>query len=256
MEILFGIAVNDASLCATFASEVKAWLDPLAQLSDGQLGLGFYGSGEMLTRKQPIVPRADHMRLVRDLSARQALIWATTTRPASLEQGAPLRYRDWLVAATGTESLGPEFVARTRAELSDFAFADRRKTTPDEALMMVFMDTLHRASLLDAREFTTESLWRAFGTAVTRVRTLAGTNETRLSVLLHRHGQLFALNLGRSLRVRAMNGLDGSARRRSAGHRHFRGVVVSDQWADEGELVASGCEVGADAVPRMVSLTC
>jgi len=243
MQALIGLAVSDAALLRAFADAHKRVLDVTASWSAvptgiGMWGIGFHAHGEMLVRKGPLrghVPgaMAGHLK---DVRARHVVLVAEvhdTSR--KLEDCSPLRYRDWLFAATGAHTLGAQFAERVQAELPTYAFATKRHPTPDEAVMMLVMSALERANARDTRDLTTRAIQRALGTAAERLRGLADDiSKVELLVTLHVNGHLFVFAIGRPIWVARFRGTGDVVRPgRFTRNEHLRALVIGDKTNEE-----------------------
>lgn len=243
MQALIGLAVSDAALLRAFTESQKRVLDLTAGWSDaaagtGMWGVGFHAHGEMLVRKGPLrgyVPgaMAGHLK---DVRARHVVLVAEvhdTSR--KLEDCSPLRYRDWLFASTGAESLGEKFAEKVQAELPTYAFATKRHPTSDEAVMMLVMSALERANARDTRDLTTRAIQRALGTAAERLRGLADdVSRVELLVTLHVNGHLFVFAIGRPIWIARFRGTGDVVRPgRFMRNEHLRALVIGDKTSDQ-----------------------
>lgn len=258
MQTLIGMAVSDVALLKAFAEGHQQVLDVTSGLTPGERGtwgVGFCAHGEMLVRKGPLSSLreggvAPHLR---DIRARHVLLFAETSALAKkLEDCSPLRYRDWLFAATGTETLGPSFAETVQAKLPTYAFSTRRHPGADEAVMMLIMAALERANARDTRDLTTRAIQRAVGVAAGQLLEIGGPDIAMLA-MLHVSGHLFAFSLGRPLWMTRFRGTGDAARAgRLPRHEHLRALVIGDRtgvgnWeelpAGLGVEVDSTCEI-------------
>lgn len=257
MQALLGLAVSDAALLKAFAEAHPRVLDVAAtvprEAPHGTWGLGFHAHGEMLVRKGPLrslTPGAlvSHFK---DVRARHVMLVAEAhTEARKLEDCAPLRYRDWLFAATGADTLGAGFAERVQAELPTYAFAGKRGPTNDEAVMMLVMAALERMNARDTRDLTTRAIQRAIGAAADRLRSLAGDHRPALLVMLHVNGCLFTLAIGRPIWVARFRGTGDAARPgRLLRHEHLRALVIGDRTSDSAswEQLPTGLAAEVDA---------
>jgi hypothetical protein len=266
-QTLIGLAVSDGALLKAFAEGHPRLLDVAASSEDdasnkhGHWGLGFHSHGEMLVRKGPLSalkPQA-MPHYLRDVRARHAILVAEREVQAHsrrLEDCMPLRYRDWLFAATGTVSLGPGFAERVQAELPTYAFSHKRHPSHEEAVMMLIMASLERANARDTRDLTTRAIQKALTLAASSMRRLASDpDRASLLTLLHVHGHVFAFAIGRPLWIARFRGAGEAVRPgRLPRHEHLRVIVVGDRtdpdaaWelvpAGLGVEIDHGCEVG------------
>ncbi len=256
MQTLIGLAVSDASLLKAFAEGHRDVLDVTAQLGDltgqrGTWGIGFHAHGEMLVRKGPLNTLreggvAPHLR---DIRARHVALYAETTDVAKkLEDCSPLRYRDWLFAATGAETLGPGFAEAVQAMLPTYAFSTRHQPGNDEALMMLAMNALEKKNARDTRDLTTRAIQKAIAQASVDVLALAPKDVSVLA-MLHVSGHLFAFGVGRGLSLQRFRGTGEAARAgRLPRHDHLRALVIGDRTAEgTWEAIDQGLGVEVDS---------
>ncbi len=242
MQALVGLAVSDAALLRAFAEAQPRVLDVTASwdattATNGMWGIGFHAHGEMLVRKGPLrghVPGA-MARHLKDVRARHVVLVAEVHDTArKLEDCSPLRYRDWLFAATGAHTLGDTFTTRVQAELPSYAFATKRHPTHEEAAMMLVMAALERANARDTRDLTTRAIQRALGAAAERLRTLADdVSKVELLVTLHVNGHLFVFAIGRPVWIARFRGTGDAVRPgRFVRNEHLRALVIGDKTSD------------------------
>lgn len=243
VQSLIGLAVSDAALLRAFAEAHRNVLDVTASWpgpASGMWGMGFHAHGEMLVRKGPLRDRtgldgsvvAGHLR---DIRARHVVIVAERHDVVhKLEDCSPLRYRDWLFAATGAHTLGAGFAQRVQADLPTYAFATKRHPTPDEAVMMLIMSALERMNARDTRDLTTRAIQKALGVAAESLRTLADDlAKVELLVTLHVQGHLFVLAIGRPIWVARFRGTGDAARPgRFLRNEHLKALVIGDRTTD------------------------
>ncbi len=253
MQTLIGLVVSDVALLKAFAEGHKQVLDVTSGLAAdrGTWGVGFHSQGEMLIRKGPLTALketgvAPHLK---DIRARHVMLFAeTSTHAKKLEDCSPLRYRDWLFAATGADSLGAGFAEAVQARLPTYAFSTRRQPGNDEAVMMLTMAALERQNARDTRDLTTRAIQKAVGIAAGQVAELAPSDASFLA-MVHVSGHLFAFALGRPLWLQRFRGTGDAARAgRLPRHEHLRALVIGDKTG-EGvwEEVPLGLGVEVDA---------
>lgn len=239
MQTLIGLAVSDVSLLKAFAEGHREVLDVTAPLGlhDGQRGtwgVGFHSHGEMLVRKGPLGTLKDGVAPhLRDIRARHVVLYAETTDLAKkLEDCSPLRYRDWLFASVGAETLGAGFAESVQSRLPTYAFATRHKPGADEALMMLAMDALERKNARDTRDLTTRAIQKAIAQVAGEVRAMAPKDASAMA-MLHVAGHLFAFGVGRGLYLQRFRGTGEAARAgRLPRHDHLRALVIGDVTSD------------------------
>lgn len=262
MQTLIGLAVSDVSLLKAFAEGHQETLDVTATLGDvrgarGTWGVGFHSHGEMLVRKGPLTSLraggvAPHLR---DIRARHVMLYGETVDVAKkLEDCSPLRYRDWLFAATGAESLGEGFPQIVQERLPTYAFSTRRQPGHDEALMMLAMSALEKKNARDTRDLTTRAIQRAIG-AVAGELVALGQDKAQVLAMLHVAGHLFAFTLGRPLWVQRFRGSGEPARAgRLPRHDHLRAMVLGDRTgAGAWEELPAGLGVEVDATCELTT---
>lgn len=260
MQTVIGLAVSDASLLKAFAENQARALDlgadagPTPPGTVGMWGLGFNAHGEMLVRKGPLsgLKPGSMSAHLRDVRARHVVLAAEVGGAhKKLEECSPLRYRDWLFAASGADSLGAGFAAKVQAELPTYAFSTKRHPGAEEAVMMLVMAALERANARDTRDLTTRAIQRALTNASAALRRLAeDEGAVKLLVVLHVAGHLFAFGLGRPVWLARFRGTGDAVRPgRLPRHEHLRVVLVGDRTDPEAawEQVPVGLGVEIDA---------
>lgn len=257
MQRLIGVVVNDATLLGALAERYAGAFDLGSLGGRGFWGLGFRGNGELLIKRSPLTAATEAVAALGDVRARHVVLAAdgAPTSRRLLEDAQPLRYRDWLFAASGTDALDDAFVAAARGASRLSSFGSRPGVTPDEALMLVFMDALYAGHVRDTRKLEPVTLAAAVVAGVARVRELAGDAADALAVCLCGHEHLYATSLGRPLHRAVVTGEGWAREARSASARqqaHLRGVIISDAPGADGlawEPLADGVVVGPDASP-------
>ena len=262
MQLMLGVAVSDAALLRTFA---EAHPRPLEIAStggthEGVWGIGFHSHGEILTKRGPVGRGASMLEHLRDVRARHVVLIADADAPSRhMDERCPLRYRDWLFAMTGADSLGVEFARKVQSELPTYAFSQKRNTSPEEAALMVFMDALERVNARDTRDLTTRAIQRAVATAARRIRELAP--DAVALFMLHVPGTLIALGIGRPVYVARFRGAGEVARAAHAQHPrtgrgdHLKAVLIGDRtsedvvWEPLGDGLAAEVDSGCDVRP-------
>ena len=254
MQRLAGVAVNDGALLAWFARHYAEALDVRDAGPRGHWGLGFEGQGEVLVKKAPLGGPLSAQGVLEGLRARHVVVAADGAPAArrSLEDSQPLRYRDWLCAASGTHSLDAAFVSRVQASSAVSDFAAARNASPEEALLMVFVDTLYRGLAREPRKLPVAALREALAEAAARLRALLAPASPDLAVLLYGHEQLFALPLGRPMVLARLGPSDHARADRAGagrGAEHLRAVVVSDRQLGpyRWEVLTSAVRIGPAA---------
>jgi hypothetical protein len=271
MQRLIQIAVSDASLLPAFATSVAPTLDGLADVGGGGHGPGTWGIGEVrggepLVRKGPLASAATPSRLLSELRARQALYAADGAQlPRHLDERQPLRYRDWIMAASGLDTLGPGFAEAAQRRLPTYAFSQRRFPEASEAVLMLLMAALERRNARDLRDLTTRSVrvGLADGVAVIReviAETRASETRPGLVIGLAIDGVLFFLPIDRPAWLKAFHGTGADPRPgRPPRNEHLRAIVLSDGpglGEDATQIpLGWGIEVGLDTLPHHFRLT-
>jgi hypothetical protein len=273
-QALIGLAVSDASLLRAFAEAHSQVLDlhagwDVGAARHGMWGLGFHAHGEMLVRKGPLrtlagsptaaapsLSAAGLIAQLRDVRARHLVLVAEQAEAQKkLEECSPLRYRDWLFATTGADTLGAGFAERVQATLPTYAFSHKHHPSHDEAVMMLMMAALERMNARDTRDLTTRAIQRAIGVAAEELRTLAeDVARVALLAMLHVNGNLFVMAIGRPIWLARFRGTGDAARPgRLMRHDHLRALVIGDRTRAEvaweelppglGAEIDGGCEV-------------
>lgn len=251
MQRLTALTCSDPALMADLARANPEAVDVAAELSAGSWGVGFYGHGELLVRKIPARSGPTPLSLVANVQARHVVLVADdrSPRPFRGETSQPMRYRDWLFAMSGGSELGAELVTAVDRRLAGFVVRAARGGTAPEAVMMLFMDALHRATLLDARLLSTHGVRRALAVAANTLAELAGDRQALdLAVTLHARSYHFAVGLGRPLYVQKLQGYPGSSRGQRRRRPGLKSVVITDRLLGAGRLIEPwhGVEVTAE----------
>jgi|GEM_PF-1321456 len=263
MQRLIQLAVSDASLLPAFVASMAVPLDALVADAPpgGSWGVGEVVGGDILIRKGPLRAPFRPSQLLAETRARQLVVCLDTTKdPRHLDERQPLRHRDWLVTASGVDSLGPGFAAAAQAILPTYAFSHRQFPNPAEALMMLMMAALERRNARDIRDLTTRSIRRGIADGVKIIREVMAetrVEETRPGVVLSLaiDGFLFVVPIDSPAWVATFHGTGPDPRpNRSPLNEHLRAVIVSD-GAGVGPgaaLVPPGraVEIGLDVEPR------
>jgi len=254
MQRVTGVVVNDGALLPWFAKSYAGALEVSDAGARGHWGLGFEGNGELLVKRAPLGGRLGPAQVLAEIRARQVVL-AAHGDPGprrSIEDAQPLRYRDWLFAASGTAGLSEAFVARVQAESLLRDFVTTRGVTPDEAVMMVFVDALYRGHARDTRKVGVAVVREAIAAGAARLRELLKPAAPDLAVLLYAHDQLFAVPLGRPMCVARLGASEHLRLERSPDARrveHLRGVIVGDRQVGNArwQVLESAASIGVDA---------
>ncbi len=230
---LVALGVNDVTLLDAVIEHYRGLLDTAAGLRRGAWGLGFFGSGELLVRKCPILRDFDGLRFLRGLTARHLLVVGdeAAASPFRPDAAQPMRFRDWLFAMSGGLGLGESFKDAVEESLDGFVAKAVRTGTRHEAVMVVLMEALYRANTMDVRSFTRELLHGALADGVSRAAELAGGRQALdVAMVLHSGSRLFALSAGRPLWL--VRGPEVAPDARGGGlarHRHLKVALVTDR---------------------------
>jgi hypothetical protein len=280
MQRLILVAVTDAALLPEFARAEASVLDAAVALppgsAGGNWGLGLAGADTLLVRRGP---RIDvHVegiaRQIAEVRARQVLGFVASDggRAAAhpVDMAQPLRHRDWLFAAAGTEQLSSRFASAVAARHPDHAIAGRRGGEGVDAVLTVVMAALGRRNARDVTDLTTRAVRLALADASQELAGLLGDTEEPgtggLVVGLLRPPWLFAFTVaapGASaplpLWYRLSVGTGPDPRPgRPPRHEHLRAAVVGASEPPVGSVVVPsqhGIELGPDGLPRTFSLT-
>src|SRR3954471_13637666 len=116
-------------------------------------GVGFYQGGEILLKRRPIDDRAELsiIEMTRDIRADAlvAQIRLATVGAPRTENTHPFRYRQWLLANTGTVPSFEKLRGRMVESLPQFLQRNVRGETDSELLFHLFLSFLHDAGELD-----------------------------------------------------------------------------------------------------------
>lgn len=267
MQRLIQIAVSDASLLPAFSASVAPGLDALGRVGDrGTWGVGEVRGQEPLVRKGPLASGFSTARVLGELRARQVIFSADATAlPRHLDERQPLRYRDWIMAASGLDTLSPGFAEAAQRRLPTYAFSQRRFPEASEAVMMLLMAALERKNARDLRDLTTRSVRAGLADGVQAIREVIA--ETRVSearpglaIGLAIDGFLFFLPIDRPAWLKAYHGTGADPRPgRPPRNDHLRAIILSDApelGEDATQIpVGWGIEVGLDTLPHHFRLT-
>ena len=200
MQRLACLSISDPNHLDGFLEAHGNLVDLADGYGGGGWGLGFWRSGEMLTRKTPIGPKLDARSLIRDSRARQCLVIADCDAKlrSSRTTMQPLRFRDWVFGVTGHHTTTEEFAPRARAALLGFG---KTEPTVPGLMMTTMMHALHRANLLDRRPLNPSAYYGPIAEGADRIRQYCGPAASELSVafVLHIKGLFFLGSLGRPL---------------------------------------------------------
>lgn len=267
MQRLIQIAVSDASLLPAFTASIAPTLDTLGAVGDrGTWGIGEVRGQEPLVRKGPLTSGFSTAQVIGALRSRQALFSADgSPSPRHLDERQPLRYRDWIMAASGLDALGPGFAEAAQRRLPTYAFSQRRFPEASEAVMMLLMAALERKNARDLRDLTTRSVRAGLAEGVQAIREVIA--ETRVSearpgiaIGLAVDGVLFFLPIDCPAWLKAYHGTGADPRPgRPPRNDHLRAIVLSDGPAlgEDATQVPPGwgIEVGLDTLPHHFRLT-
>jgi glutamine amidotransferase len=197
---------------------------------DGSWGLGFYQSGEVLYKKQP-------------LAAGEALDWQEasaaivsdcvighlrrpTVGPYRSENSHPFRMRSWLFAHQGVirplASVHGPTRDEVRSTLPDFIRRNMRGQTDSELFFHLILSFLHDEGQLDNPDAPAEVVVQAIRSSVALVRRYAQQSESSpvaqlggLNLMLTDGKRLFAHRLGHPMGYVSLEGLHDPFTRRS-----------------------------------------
>lgn len=267
MERVLGWVVNDRAAVPSLVASFGSALDLSRGVDRGAFGLGFHHQGEILVKKGPFSNGLDLAERLLGVPARHVVACVATGAPGrrDIDRIQPLRYRNWLFAMSGTDSLPGAFFDAATRHLAGFITPGRWMGTVAEAVMMVFMRALHGVGELDYRGLSTHGIQRALRDGVSTVARLAGGDaKTDGAVLLHVDGYTFGVPLGRPLHVLTRRAGDVPHAPREL--RHARAAVVttsesgSDAHPDARDLrrvlvgADSAVQIGRDAEPQTFEL--
>ncbi|MCB9787337.1 MAG: hypothetical protein H6744_11680 [Deltaproteobacteria bacterium] len=230
MEHLIGWAVNDVSHAGALLAAHPTALGGPRQVERGVFGVGFHQFGEILVKKRPVSGEVRPEGEVAGLNVPHAVAFATDAPPGPMGLGhcQPLRYQSWLFAMAGADGLDRSLIDRIAARLTDFIGVGRLMSTVAEAVMMLYMRALLAAGALVRRGLSTHGIHRALGAATGALVDLVGGRAgLDAALMLHSDGHLFALSLGRPLRLRAFEGLPSPGGRPTSDARHLRAVSLT-----------------------------
>ncbi|MGM0574970.1 MAG: hypothetical protein ACQEXJ_04480 [Myxococcota bacterium] len=256
MEHITALAINDASLLAPIVERNRELFAVPESVTRGAWGVGFHHNGEILVKKRPITSSLDTVGEISRVPAPQLVSTVTDFEGGSLplERCLPLRYRNWLFAARGVETLGGVFFDRATEHLRGYITPGRWMETATEAVMMVFIRALHGAGELDHRSLSSDGVHEALAAAAGEVVDLAGGKDgVRLAIVLHLEDHLYALSMGHPVAMREVRVARQTKSGRLSGPRHGRAVLLATRDAGEDEEPVGqwrGVEIPSDCIPQ------
>lgn len=176
-------------------------------------GVGFYQGGEVLLRRRPLDERPviDLIEVTHGVKT-DALIGHVrmpTVGNLRTENTHPFRYRQWLMAQTGTIAGFDRVRERMLESQPDFLRRNVRGDTDSECYFYLILSFLHDAGHLDDEWVNPEHVRQALRSAVTLVDRLtaeSGEPDKRGDILLTNGEHLFALHRGDDLGLRRIEG--------------------------------------------------
>lgn len=228
-------------------------------------GVGFYQGGEILLKRRPIDDRAELsiVEMTRDVRADAliAQVRLATVGAARTENMHPFRYRQWLLANTGTIESFEKLRGRLIESLPQFLQRDVRGETDSELLFHLFLSFLHDAGELDRPHVDPPSARAALRGAIALVDRLCaeeGAAPTAMNVLVSNPEYLLAWHGGTRMAYRVFQGQRDLER--LLGDGGLGRMRMHDYAASRLTLVASDFEdntvpAGWTSVPERANVT-
>ncbi len=176
-------------------------------------GIGFYQSGEVLLRRRPLDERPviDLMEVTHGVKSDVLIghVRMPTIGNLRTENTHPFRYRQWLMAQTGTIAGFDRVRERMLESQPEFLRRNVRGDTDSECFFYLFLSFLHDAGHLDDEWVNPEHVRAALRSAtalVDRLTAEVGEPEKRGDLLLTNGEQLFAVHRGDGMALRRIEG--------------------------------------------------
>ncbi|MBX3182091.1 MAG: class II glutamine amidotransferase [Polyangiaceae bacterium] len=176
-------------------------------------GVGFYQTGEVLLRRRPLDDRAviDLVEVTRGV--RSDLLIGHVRRPTigdlRTENTHPFRYRQWLMAQTGTIPHFDRLRGRMLESQPEFLRRNVRGDTDTECFFYLVLSFLHDAGHLASDHVEPTHVRQALRSAMSLVDRLTqevGAPEARGDILLTEGEHLFAVHRGGDMGLRRIEG--------------------------------------------------
>lgn len=212
--MMFGFIGNRHDLGARILELTPAMLR--VEAPQGQAlgwGIGFYQGGEVLLRRRPLDERPviDLMEVTHGVKT-DALVGHVrmpTIGNLRTENTHPFRYRQWLMAQTGTIAGFDRVRERMLESQPEFLRRNVRGDTDSECFFYLFLSFLHDAGHLEDEWVNPEHVRQALRSAIALVDRLtaeSGEPEKRGDILLTNGEHLFALHRGDGMGLRRIEG--------------------------------------------------
>jgi len=176
-------------------------------------GVGFYQGGEILLKRRPIDDRTElsMVEMTRELRADVliAQVRLATVGAPRTENTHPFRYRQWLLANTGTVDSFEKLRGRLVESLPQFLQRNVRGETDSELLFHLFLSFLHDAGELDRPHVLPPRAQEALRGAMALVNRLCaeeGAGEAAMNVLISNPEYLLAAHAGAPMGYRVFQG--------------------------------------------------
>ena len=214
MARLFGIIGNRPDLAARVLMSESAALTARSKGTPLGWGVGFYQGGEVLMRRRPIDerPEIDVARLAADVRADLVVghVRVATVGALRTENTHPFRYRQWLLAQTGTVFEFEQVHDRLVASVPEFLRGSIRGDTDAEVVFHVFLSFLHDAGRLNDGQVEPALLREALRSSVAVVDGMTaevGGDVGQLNLMVSNGDVIVALHRSdREMRLRVLSG--------------------------------------------------
>lgn len=216
MARLLGFIANRPDLCNRFADYERRALSATRD-ADEQWGwgVGFIQGGEVLLKRRPLddsqtLNMADMIDDVRS-DILIAHIRRATVGSLRTDNTHPFRYRHWVFADTGTVEQFSDVRTKLHETLPKFLQRSLRGDTDSELLFHLFLSFLHDSGKLDRPVVAAEDVFSALKSSLgllDRISKDAGTNASRLNILVTTPEYLIAAHRGAPMAYRFLHGRD------------------------------------------------
>jgi glutamine amidotransferase len=158
----------------------------LPPIGEGVFGLGYYDSGELLSRMSPREPGRP-LDVANVLASLEAELFVLHTGPTAGSEDSrhedvqPFRFQDWLMARTGEIAGFADFSASIVGTMPPFIRRGMHGDTPDEHFFHLFLSFLFDAGCIGRNNVGTSEIRRAMGQAIAAVDAFAGAAGHRPS---------------------------------------------------------------------------
>ena len=168
MERFLGVFSSDHRHLACAVAQAWSGFPPSDPTFSGRMGLGTYGSDEVLLMRRPVGPDVRGDTWIPSAPGNHALFALDDTRQVRFtpETTAPWRYRNLLGVVALSAVPDPGFGDRVRALIPDFMAREALNEPPEALAFRLVLSVLHDMGRLDARTIPSDALSEAMRTAI------------------------------------------------------------------------------------------